>query len=158
MTGFECTVTNALPSSTTPVASGVPPRYCGDAPSTCVTGPKQPMYWANESPNIVFSGDYFKKPSYNEKWGFKNGAQNDIFGGVGNPTSNPVVAPGPVTSSSSVPAPSPTTLSTVLVPMSTGTPGGGEGNCSWEGHCKGASCKDENDCSDDLTCQKEICA
>ena len=42
--------------------------------------------------------------------------------------------------------------------------GGGGGtnppppSCSWEGHCEGASCKDENDCSDDLVCQSGKCA
>ncbi|RVD86087.1 uncharacterized protein DFL_004381 [Arthrobotrys flagrans] len=30
--------------------------------------------------------------------------------------------------------------------------------CSWEGHCAGATCKDENDCSDDLVCKSGRCA
>lgn len=109
MTGFECTVTNALPYSTVRVAKGIPPRYCADEPESCVTGPKQPMYWANESPNIVFSGDYWKKPSYNEKWGFKSGAQDDIFDGAGGPT----------------------TLSTVAVPAATGAAGHGGGEACY---------------------------
>ncbi|KAJ9161003.1 Endo-chitosanase [Coniochaeta hoffmannii] len=30
--------------------------------------------------------------------------------------------------------------------------------CSWAGHCAGAACADENDCSDDLTCVNGKCA
>ncbi|OGM48813.1 hypothetical protein ABOM_003028 [Aspergillus bombycis] len=29
--------------------------------------------------------------------------------------------------------------------------------CSWEGHCEGASCSDENDCSDELICKSGKC-
>lgn len=29
--------------------------------------------------------------------------------------------------------------------------------CSWEGHCAGASCSTDDDCSDDLTCNGGIC-
>ncbi|UKZ48283.1 hypothetical protein TrVGV298_002506 [Trichoderma virens] len=36
-------------------------------------------------------------------------------------------------------------------------PSGGSGSCSWAGHCAGASCSTENDCSDDLTCNNGIC-
>ncbi|CAP80409.1 hypothetical protein E8E15_009838 [Penicillium rubens] len=32
------------------------------------------------------------------------------------------------------------------------------GSCEWEGHCAGASCKDENDCSDQLVCKSGKCA
>ena len=142
MTGFECTVTNALPSSTARVAKGVPPRYCGGKPSACVAGPKQPMYWANDSPNIAFLGEYEQKPSYNEKWGFKHGAQNDIFDGAGGP---PPSNPGP----------GPTPSSTIVVPVPSEVTGS---KWSWAGHCKGASCKDQNDRSDDLTCQQGQCA
>ncbi|PNP51908.1 hypothetical protein THARTR1_07499 [Trichoderma harzianum] len=35
--------------------------------------------------------------------------------------------------------------------------GGSTGDCSWEGHCAGASCSTENDCSDDLTCNNGVC-
>ncbi|KAL6797192.1 hypothetical protein GGI42DRAFT_90348 [Trichoderma sp. SZMC 28013] len=35
--------------------------------------------------------------------------------------------------------------------------GGSTGTCSWEGHCAGASCSTENDCSDDLTCNNGVC-
>ncbi|KAK0713733.1 chitosanase precursor [Lasiosphaeria miniovina] len=30
--------------------------------------------------------------------------------------------------------------------------------CSWDGHCAGAPCGDENDCSDDLVCKRGLCA
>ncbi|KAL6875924.1 hypothetical protein HDV57DRAFT_510708 [Trichoderma longibrachiatum] len=31
------------------------------------------------------------------------------------------------------------------------------GGCSWAGHCAGASCSSDNDCSDDLTCNGGVC-
>ena len=74
MTGFRCNVSGG--SSTASLATPKPAKYCVN--SSCVTGPKQPMYWANENPNIEFSGDYFKKPSYNAKWGYANGAQDIV--------------------------------------------------------------------------------
>lgn len=30
--------------------------------------------------------------------------------------------------------------------------------CSWAGHCAGATCTDENDCSDDLVCTGGTCS
>lgn len=36
--------------------------------------------------------------------------------------------------------------------------GGGSSNCSWAGHCKGATCSTNDDCSDDLICTKSKCA
>ncbi|KAH0490854.1 hypothetical protein TgHK011_002305 [Trichoderma gracile] len=36
-------------------------------------------------------------------------------------------------------------------------PGNGGGTCSWAGHCQGASCGSDNDCSDDLTCISGKC-
>lgn len=30
--------------------------------------------------------------------------------------------------------------------------------CSWTGHCAGASCADENDCSDELVCKSGKCS
>ncbi|KAF3070000.1 Endo-chitosanase [Trichoderma lentiforme] len=35
--------------------------------------------------------------------------------------------------------------------------GGSGGDCSWEGHCAGASCGSDDDCSDDLTCSNGFC-
>ncbi|KAJ5248759.1 hypothetical protein N7468_000210 [Penicillium chermesinum] len=36
--------------------------------------------------------------------------------------------------------------------------GSGGGSCSWAGHCAGATCTTENDCSDDLVCVNGKCA
>ncbi|KAJ5383593.1 Fungal chitosanase [Penicillium concentricum] len=47
-----------------------------------------------------------------------------------------------------------TTLKTTTT--SSTTPTGG--SCEWAGHCAGASCSDENDCSDDLVCKSGKCA
>ncbi|KAK6348736.1 hypothetical protein TWF718_006523 [Orbilia javanica] len=55
------------------------------------------------------------------------------------------IAPGPSTS-----------LTTTLVTSTTAQPP--TATCSWEGHCAGAACKDENDCSDDLVCKSGRCA
>lgn len=35
--------------------------------------------------------------------------------------------------------------------------GGGSTSCSWEGHCAGASCGSDDDCSDSLTCSNGVC-
>ncbi|KAL7269811.1 hypothetical protein RUND412_007509, partial [Rhizina undulata] len=45
MTGFECKVTGNI--GTTTVGAGQPPKYCPNG--SCVSGPKQPMYWANDN-------------------------------------------------------------------------------------------------------------
>lgn len=132
MTGFECNVTGA--TSTAAIGKPTPPKYCPNG--GCVLGPKQPMYWANDNSNIVFSGDYYQKPSYNSKWGFSNGAQDDIF--TGETASTTFIT-------SIRPASSTTTATT---PSAT---------CAWPGHCAGSACVDENDCSDSLVCKSGIC-
>lgn len=38
-----------------------------------------------------------------------------------------------------------------------GGSGGGSGTCSWEGHCIGASCGSDDDCSDDYFCSNGKC-
>ncbi|RAH41747.1 uncharacterized protein BO95DRAFT_372394 [Aspergillus brunneoviolaceus CBS 621.78] len=43
-------------------------------------------------------------------------------------------------------------------PTSTASSGSSSSSCSWSGHCAGATCSTENDCSDDLTCQNGKCA
>ncbi|KAF2151466.1 glycoside hydrolase family 75 protein [Myriangium duriaei CBS 260.36] len=54
----------------------------------------------------------------------------------------------------------PTTFSTSVTsgaPAPTSTGGAGGGDCSWTGHCAGASCSTDDDCSDVLTCQSGKC-
>ncbi|KAF9884409.1 hypothetical protein FE257_001809 [Aspergillus nanangensis] len=33
-----------------------------------------------------------------------------------------------------------------------------EPSCAWDGHCEGATCSDENDCSGELVCKSGICS
>lgn len=145
MTGFDCTVTGS--SSTKSIGAAQPPQYCPNG--GCVSGPKQPMYWANDNANVAYDGVYTHKPSYNSAWGFSNGAQNDIFEGSSS-------APSPSTPTSSA-APARTTFATSTRKAAAPT-GGASTSCSWPGHCAGASCSSMDDCSDDLTCKSGVCA
>ncbi|RAH61625.1 extracellular chitosanase CsnC [Aspergillus piperis CBS 112811] len=52
--------------------------------------------------------------------------------------------------------PSQTTLATSAA--STPSPSGSTATCSWEGHCEGAICSTEDDCSDDLVCDSGKCS
>ncbi|KAE8375670.1 endo-chitosanase C [Aspergillus bertholletiae] len=45
----------------------------------------------------------------------------------------------------------PVTLTTTTIPQPTG------GSCSWPGHCAGASCSSNDDCSDELACVNGKC-
>ena len=77
MNGFDCKITN--PGNSV-LAKPQVPTECPDG-NGCTQGAKQPMYWANDRQNVQFSGEYERKPAYNDKWGFKDGAQTDIFEG-----------------------------------------------------------------------------
>ncbi|RAK87213.1 Chitosanase-domain-containing protein [Aspergillus costaricaensis CBS 115574] len=59
-------------------------------------------------------------------------------------------------SSASASVPSQTTLATSAA--STPSPSGSTATCSWEGHCEGAICSTEDDCSDDLVCDSGKCS
>ncbi|KAK6544696.1 hypothetical protein TWF694_001382 [Orbilia ellipsospora] len=39
-----------------------------------------------------------------------------------------------------------------------GDPGSGGSTCSWAGHCAGAKCKSDDDCSDSLECKSGVCS
>ncbi|KAK5996830.1 Endo-chitosanase [Cladobotryum mycophilum] len=43
-------------------------------------------------------------------------------------------------------------------PSPTPTPSPPTNNCSWKGHCAGASCRSGDDCADDLRCRSGKCA
>ncbi|KAL7934681.1 glycoside hydrolase family 75 protein [Trichoderma chlorosporum] len=51
---------------------------------------------------------------------------------------------------------SPPASSTKAAASST-KPSGSQPTCSWSGHCAGASCSSDDDCSDDLTCNSGKC-
>lgn len=80
-----------------------------------------------------------------------------IGGGAGNTTSPAPVTTGGVgaTSAPALSSSGGTTLATSAKPSVTGAAGG---SCSWSGHCAGAKCSSDDDCSDDLTCNSGKCA
>ncbi|KAL1979653.1 hypothetical protein VTN96DRAFT_5398 [Rasamsonia emersonii] len=76
MQGFKCNVTGS--TSTKTLAPAQVPVYCGDDSSKCVQGAKQMLAFNQQSGNNVEMppNDFVY---YGEGWGFKPGAQNDIF-------------------------------------------------------------------------------
>ncbi|KAG6909396.1 hypothetical protein DXG01_000697 [Tephrocybe rancida] len=112
--GFKCKVTGA--TSTNPVAVAKPPVWCEGDSSKCTTGAKQMIYWHQlDGNNINVSGQDLsgqpKSPAYNQKAGFPDGAQNDIFaapskGGnadiVDSGATNTTAAPSPTRTASAV--------------------------------------------------------
>jgi len=100
MMPFRCRVVGSTGNAA--VAPGVPPVWCEDDPSKCVSGPKQMVFYNQlEGNNVNVSGfdlsGQSKAPTYNSKMGFSNGAQTDIF-----------LAPGSASPTYIQPAPSPT--------------------------------------------------
>ncbi|KIJ36911.1 hypothetical protein M422DRAFT_33969 [Sphaerobolus stellatus SS14] len=79
-TAFQCNITYAPGQtiSTKAVGRPVPPVNCADDASTCIKGPKQPMYWKNTECNNMPEPGHFA-PGYLDSYGFAQGAQNDIF-------------------------------------------------------------------------------
>ncbi|KAF8337591.1 uncharacterized protein EI90DRAFT_3043471, partial [Cantharellus anzutake] len=81
---FRCNTTGT--NSTKPIAKPKVPRRCGGDPdnhippdpSNCTWGAKQPFYWLQRERNNMFEG-YYDVPTYNDRYNFKQGAQNDIF-------------------------------------------------------------------------------
>lgn len=75
MTGFRCNVQGGV--VTTDFPKPAPPRR------GAISGPTQPMYWANDASNLDYNPEWATKPSYNSAWGWKNGAQTSAFGAGG---------------------------------------------------------------------------
>ena len=73
---YRCTVTGQTNSKAVLSKPNVPKDCTGNS-ANCMTGPKTPMYLYQASGNNL--PDLDTPPNYNENWGFKNGAQNDIF-------------------------------------------------------------------------------
>ena len=76
MQGFKCKVTGA--TSTAPVATAKAPVYCANDAAECVKGAKQMLAWNQLSGNNIETAEGVS-PGYNEKCGWANGAQHDIF-------------------------------------------------------------------------------
>jgi hypothetical protein len=160
MNGFRCNVTGG-DASATAIADPQPPKWCPNG--GCVDGPKQPLYWANDNSNIEYSGNYDEKPSYNMKWGFPDGAQEIAKAGgaasTGAGTTTTTAATttraktttGTKTTATSAAGSAAgtttvthkkTTLTTVTktVTMTSSAASSTAGECSWPGHCIGATC------------------
>ncbi|PRP74785.1 hypothetical protein PROFUN_06646 [Planoprotostelium fungivorum] len=90
MTPFVCNVTNVRSNAkAVDVAHAQAPRKCYD-PTTCTMGPRNPMYWKNERREIHretvtdertanMPEDGHRAPTYSILYGWKEGAQKDIF-------------------------------------------------------------------------------
>ncbi|KAJ6444104.1 proteophosphoglycan ppg4 [Purpureocillium lavendulum] len=76
MQNHRCKVTGS--SSSKRLATPKAPVWCKDDPSKCVTGAKQMMAWHQAEGNNVDPPNG-QTPTYNQRMGFMDGAQNDIF-------------------------------------------------------------------------------
>ncbi|ORY25660.1 hypothetical protein BCR39DRAFT_543695 [Naematelia encephala] len=74
---YRCNVTGETDSSVSlALGAGTVPVYCGNDTSSCVTGPKTPMYaWMAEGSNMPDS----PIPRYSAGFGFSDGAQTDVL-------------------------------------------------------------------------------
>ncbi|KAF2267182.1 hypothetical protein CC78DRAFT_92548 [Lojkania enalia] len=101
MQGFKCKVTGA--TSTSPLSKAQVPAFCEDDQSKCVKGAKQMLAWHQKTGNNIETKPGVT-PNYNQKCGWAEGAQTDIFESAALPTS--IIPPSngtsqPVTSTSS---------------------------------------------------------
>ncbi|KAF4996308.1 hypothetical protein FGRMN_4559 [Fusarium graminum] len=79
MQNHRCKVTGS--TSTKKLGKPKPPIYCRDNPTKCVPGPKQMMAW-NQAGGNNANPTNGKTPAYNQRMGFMDGAQDDIFLGA----------------------------------------------------------------------------
>eukprot|EP00592_Proboscia_alata_P006316 CAMPEP_0194360102 /NCGR_PEP_ID=MMETSP0174-20130528/7397_1 /TAXON_ID=216777 /ORGANISM="Proboscia alata, Strain PI-D3" /LENGTH=693 /DNA_ID=CAMNT_0039131389 /DNA_START=19 /DNA_END=2097 /DNA_ORIENTATION=- len=81
MTPFVCRVTGANHNaSPVDVGYAIPPRRCLD-PINCGGnfGPRRPMYWLGSGELINMPEGNTQSPNYSIRYGFRDGAQHDIF-------------------------------------------------------------------------------
>ncbi|KAG8708896.1 hypothetical protein FRC11_006084 [Ceratobasidium sp. 423] len=76
MNPFDCAVTNA--TSSVPIPPPQVPRYCPVDKTNCTVGAKQPFYWLQKEGNNMLN-DMFDPPTYTDDYGFKDGAQDDLW-------------------------------------------------------------------------------
>ncbi|CAE6384342.1 unnamed protein product [Rhizoctonia solani] len=84
MNPFDCAVANA--TSALPIPPAQVPRYCPVDKGNCTVGAKQPFYWLQKEGNNIFN-DSLDPPTYTEDYGFKQGAQNDMWDSAAGTTS-----------------------------------------------------------------------
>ncbi|KAG8773011.1 hypothetical protein FRC12_002776 [Ceratobasidium sp. 428] len=115
MNPFDCNVTNA--TSTTPIPPPQVPRYCPVDKTNCTVGAKQPFYWLQNEGNNIFN-DSFDPPTYSDNYGFKDGAQDDLWDSKAQVSSSPLPVASPPTKSTSqvLSATSITTVQTSTTP------------------------------------------
>ncbi|KAG9012235.1 hypothetical protein FRB90_006758 [Tulasnella sp. 427] len=85
MNAFRCKITNTK-STAKKIGTPKVARRCGHDPvlnrngdpKNCTVGAKQPLYWLQNERNNMFEG-YYDPPFYNDLYGYKEGAQDDIF-------------------------------------------------------------------------------
>ncbi|KAF2119327.1 hypothetical protein BDV96DRAFT_486657 [Lophiotrema nucula] len=86
MQGFKCNVTNASPTAK-PLAPAQVATYCEDDASKCVKGAKQMLAWHQLTGNNIET-EQWVTPNYNQKCGWAEGAQTDIFEQAAQPTTS----------------------------------------------------------------------
>ncbi|KAL0575838.1 hypothetical protein V5O48_006128 [Marasmius crinis-equi] len=77
MQPFKCMVTGT--PGTRPVAPAKPAVYCEHNQQECTQGAKQMIYYNQLEGNNIEFDPAKGNPTYNERLGFKNGRQTDIF-------------------------------------------------------------------------------
>jgi hypothetical protein len=77
MQGFKCTVTGASPTAKL-LAKAQVPIYCENEPEKCIKGAKQMLAWHQATGNNIETAEGVT-PNYNQKCGWAEGAQKDIF-------------------------------------------------------------------------------
>jgi hypothetical protein len=77
MQGFKCNVTG-VSTSAKPLAKAQAPVYCENESKKCVRGAKQMLAWNQATGNNIETGPGLT-PNYNQKCGWVEGAQKDIF-------------------------------------------------------------------------------
>lgn len=75
MNGFRCSVQGGV---ATAIPKPAPPKR-----GSTISGPTQPMYWANTPSNLDYTVTWESKPSYNRAFGWTNGAQTSAFASGG---------------------------------------------------------------------------
>jgi hypothetical protein len=121
MHGYKCKVTGASPNAR-PLTKAQPPVMCQDDPSKCVKGAKQMLAWHQLTGNNIETPDGVS-PGYNERCGFANGAQKDIFeGGAAAPAPGGNATSSAISMPSSVPTDLPASSALPTSELMVGTP------------------------------------